>query len=122
MPDFTGLTRSSVRAVLASALVAVAAAGCKKEEKNAFVPPPPPDVVVAAPVERDVVRYVMYTGTIEASEKVELRARVQGFLEKINYEAGQKVKKGDLLFVIDKSQYQADLAIAQADVESAKAS
>jgi RND family efflux transporter MFP subunit len=122
MPDLTGLTRSTVRAVVAAAHVAVAAAGCKKEEKNAFVPPPPPDVVVATPVERDVVRYVLYTGTIEASEKVELRARVQGFLEKINYEAGQKVKKGDLLFVIDKSQYQADLATAQADVESAKAS
>jgi RND family efflux transporter MFP subunit len=64
----------------------------------------------------------MYTGTIEPSEKVELRARVQGFLEKINYEAGQKVKKGDLLFVIDKSQYQADLAIGMAEVDSAKAS
>src|SRR5882724_2663078 len=115
MPDRTGYPRSSARAraALAAALVAVVAAGCKKEDKNAFVPPPPPDVVVATPVERDVTRYITYTGTIEASEFVELRARVQGFLQKINYAPGQKVKKGDVLFVIDKSQYQADLARAQ---------
>jgi membrane fusion protein (multidrug efflux system) len=124
MPDRIAVRRQSVRAraLLAGALVAAAAAGCKKEDKNAFVPPPPPDVVVANPVERDVVRYVTYTGTIEPAEHVELRARVHGFLDKINYEPGQKVKKGDVLFVIDKSQYQADLATAQADVESAKAS
>lgn len=117
----TRVAVAASRRVLAIALAALALAACKKEEKNAFVPPPPPDVVVANPVERDVVRYVTYTGTIEASEYVELRARVQGFLEKINYEAGQKVKKGDVLFVIDKRQYQSDLDRAQADVEGAKA-
>jgi RND family efflux transporter MFP subunit len=120
MPD-TRTAAVPARRVLAIALAAVALASCKKEEKNAFVPPPPPDVVVAAPVERDVVRYITYTGTIEAFEYVELRARVQGFLEKINYEAGQKVKKGDVLFVIDKSQYQADADRAEADLHGAEA-
>src|SRR5262245_29311438 len=112
MSDRCETRRPSVRAraALAAAFAAVAAPGCDKQDKNAFVPPPPPDVVVASPVERDVVRYITYTGTVEAAESVELRARVQGFLEKINYAPGQKVKKGDILFVIDKTQYQADLA------------
>jgi membrane fusion protein (multidrug efflux system) len=121
MSDLDAIRRTRTSAALGAALAAAAVAGCKKEEKNAFVPPPPPEVVVASPVERDVVRYITYTGTVEASEYVELRARVQGFLQKINYEAGQKVKKGDILFVIDKSQYQADLSRAQAEVESATA-
>jgi RND family efflux transporter MFP subunit len=123
MSDRSEIRRPSVgaRAALVAALGAFAAAGCDKENKNAFVPPPPPDVVVASPVERDVVRYITYTGTVEAAESVELRARVQGFLQKINYAPGQKVKKGDVLFVIDKSQYEADLARAQADVDTATA-
>jgi membrane fusion protein (multidrug efflux system) len=123
MPDRSELRRPSVRAraAVAAAIAVVAAAGCKKEDKNAFVAPPPPDVVVASPVARDVVRYITYTGTVEAAESVELRARVQGFLEKINYAPGQKVKKGDILFVIDKTQYQADLARANAEVESTTA-
>src|SRR5262252_5402281 len=123
MPDRTQMSRPSARAraTIAAAIAVAAAAGCKKEDKNAFVAPPPPDVVVASPVARDVVRYITYTGTVEAAESVELRARVQGFLEKINYAPGQKVKKGDILFVIDKTQYQADLARAQAEVDSTTA-
>lgn len=121
MPDRRHPTSSparprAARILLAGALVALAATGCKKEDKNAYVPPPPPDVVVAAPVERDVVKYLTYTGVIEASETVELRARVQGFLEKVNFRAGQTVKKGDVLFVIDKRQYQSEVDQAQAQV------
>jgi RND family efflux transporter MFP subunit len=111
--------RAARSAVVVLALCA--AAGCDKEDKNAFVAPPPPDVVVANPVERDVTQFLTYTGVVEAAEVVELRARVQGFLEKINYQPGQVVKKGDILFVIDKSQYTAALESAKADLESAKA-
>jgi multidrug efflux pump subunit AcrA (membrane-fusion protein) len=56
--------------------------------------------------EREVVRTSTYTGIIEASETVDLRASVQGFLEKINFQPGQRVKKGDVLFEIDKRQYR----------------
>jgi RND family efflux transporter MFP subunit len=122
VPAHGGAAPRRARLAAAIALAVLAAAGCNKDDKNAFVPPPPPDVVVASPVEREVTRYITYTGTVEASESVELRARVQGFLEKVGYAPGQKVKKGDVLFVIDKSQYQADLERAMAELESAKAS
>lgn len=109
-------------ALTASALVVVAAGGCSKgDESNAYAPPPPPEVVIAHPEEREVVSYLAYTGTIEASEKVELRARVQGFLNEIKFSPGQRVKKDDLLFVIDKREYQAQLAQIKAMTESSKA-
>jgi RND family efflux transporter MFP subunit len=98
------------------------AAGCDRSaDENTFVPPPPPEVIVATPVEREVVGYMTFTGVIEASESVQLRARVQGFLESMHYSPGQRVKKGDVLFVIDKRQYEADVAQAEAAVQSQQA-
>ncbi|MFN7019801.1 MAG: efflux RND transporter periplasmic adaptor subunit [Phycisphaerales bacterium] len=97
-------------------------AGCKdKDDKNAYVPPPPPEVIIAKPVERDVTTYLAYTGTVEASETVELRARVQGFLEHISFQPGQRVKKGDVLFKIDDRQYRAMVERAEAAVRAQEA-
>ncbi len=105
-----------------AAVVAFAAPGCKKaDEANTYAPPPPPGVVVANPVEREVVKYLTYTGVVEASEKVELRARVQGFLEKVNFQPGQLVKKGEVLFIIDKRPYEATVQQAVANVKAQKA-
>ncbi|MBX3352876.1 MAG: efflux RND transporter periplasmic adaptor subunit [Phycisphaeraceae bacterium] len=73
---------------------------------------------MANPVKRDVTAYTTYTGVVEASETVELRARVQGFLERIEFDPGQRVSKGDLLFVIDKRQYQAAVDRAEALLRS----
>jgi len=106
---------------MALLVIAAAIAGCDSEDANVFAPPPPPEVIVARPVERDVVDYLMYTGVIEASETVELRARVQGFLQSVNFQPGQRVKAGDILFVIDNSQYQNMVDQAQAAVHSQEA-
>lgn len=115
-----GSSRVGVALLLGAAGALVC--GCKKgDDANAYVPPPPPEVIVAEPVERDVVSYLTYTGVIEASETVELRARVQGFLEKINFQPGQMVAAGDVLFVIDKRQYQAEVDQAQARVAGQEA-
>lgn len=104
------------------AVLAVPMSGCKKDDDaNKYAPPPPPEVIVANPVKRQVVSYSTYTGVVEASETVELRARVQGFLEKINFQPGQRVKKGDLLFVIDKRQYKASVDQAEASVKAQEA-
>ncbi len=104
------------------ALAICAAGGCDKgKEGNAYAPPPPPEVIVAHPVRQQVVAYKTYTGVVEASETVELRARVQGFLEKIGFQPGQAVKKGDVLFEIDKRQYQASVAQAEARVQAQEA-
>ena len=56
-------------------------------------PPPPPEVSVATPVTKDVVDYAVFTGTSEESESLEVRARVQGFLDSVNFKEGQVVEK-----------------------------
>lgn len=62
-----------------------------------------------------------FNGRIEATEKVEIRARVEGYLGPLQYEEGSRVKQGDLLFIIEKDRYQADLKEAEANLASAKA-
>jgi RND family efflux transporter MFP subunit len=107
-------------AALLAALVALA--GCEKaDESNAYAPPPAPEVIVATPVQRDVVTYLTLTGVVEASESVDLRARVQGFLEKMDFQPGQRVKAGHLLFEIDKRQYEAAVQRAEATIEARSA-
>jgi RND family efflux transporter MFP subunit len=93
--------------------------GC--QPKNTFVEPPPPPVTVAHPELRTVVDTVEFTGTTEAVELVNIRARVEGFLTSIDFEEGKAVKKGDLLFQIDPRPFQATLAQARASVELASA-
>ncbi|MEL6059955.1 MULTISPECIES: efflux RND transporter periplasmic adaptor subunit [unclassified Methylobacterium] len=82
---------------------------------------PPPKVTVAKPVVRQIVEQDQYTGRFNAIEYVEVRARVTGYLEKINFIDGQTVKKGDVLFIIDRRPYKAALEQAQAALASAKA-
>lgn len=82
---------------------------------------PPPKVSVAKPVVREIVEQDLYTGRFDAINNVEMRARVTGYLEKVNFVDGQTVKKGDLLFAIDRRPYKAALDQAQAAVTSAKA-
>jgi RND family efflux transporter MFP subunit len=108
-----------VRALFTGALTAAGIA-CKPKA-NAFVPPPPPEVTVTHPVRRSVTRYLEYTGTTEAYESVDLRARVPGFLEQVNFKPGGAVKRGDVLFVIDRRTYQATVDRAQSLVNENEA-
>ncbi|MDD3471556.1 MAG: efflux RND transporter periplasmic adaptor subunit [Syntrophaceae bacterium] len=94
--------------------------GCGSEP--APVAPPPPEVTVSKPEKREVIRSLNFTGTISAFQKVEIRARVQGFLEKINFTPGAFVNEGTLLFVIDPRPYQAKVDQATATMEAKKAS
>jgi RND family efflux transporter MFP subunit len=73
-----------------------------------------PKVAVANPVERDVLEWDDYTGRIEATQSVEVRARVSGYLESVQFRPGQIVEAGALLFVIDPRPYQAELDRAKA--------
>ena len=107
-------------AVLAGALAALlGVGGCGP--RNAYVPPPLPEVEVARPVEQTVTLSDDFTGTTQASETVQVRSRVQGYLESIHFIDGAEVRPGDLLFVIDRRPYQAQLDQATADLESKKA-
>ena len=108
------------RPVFLAALAAVlVAAGCNK--KNEYAPPPPPKVTVAPPVQMPVTVYAEFTGNTSAVATVDLEARVQGFLEVINYSDGEVVAKGRTLFEIDKSQYAAQVDFQKAQLAAAKA-
>ncbi|HVZ93745.1 MAG TPA: efflux RND transporter periplasmic adaptor subunit [Phycisphaerales bacterium] len=109
------------RAIFALALCPFLNACDKNDKANKYVAPPPPEVVIANPINRDVTTYYTYTGSAEGSEKVELRARVQGFLQKIHFEPGQSVKAGDLLFTIEQDEYRAALDQAKAFAAASKA-
>lgn len=80
-----------------------------------------PSVSVIQVIEKDIRPSISFTGRIEAVDKVELRARVDGFLEKRLFTEGQDVKQGDLLFVMEKGQYEAAVGQAQGAIESAEA-
>ncbi len=80
----------------------------------------PPPVTVARPVVKDIIEQDEFTGRFEATDSVDLRARVSGYLESVKFRDGQIVKEGDLLFVIDKRPYQATFQRAQAAVTAAQ--
>jgi RND family efflux transporter MFP subunit len=90
-----------------------------QQQQAAPPPPPPPKVTVSQPVVRDVVEWDEYTGRLEAVESVEVRARVSGYLQVVNFTDGGIVKKGALLFVIDPRPYQAELNRTKATLEQA---
>ena len=91
-------------------------------EQNAFVPPPPPKVEVSLPTQRAITRYLEATGTTAAIKNVDLVARVQGFLQSINYKDGTEVKAGTTLFTIEPETYRLKLEQAQAAEAGAQAS
>jgi RND family efflux transporter MFP subunit len=104
---------------LAAAMVVAALTGC--EDKNTFVAPPPPKVDVAAPMQRAVTRYVEATGNTAPIKNVDLVARVQGFLQSIDYTDGSFVKQGTQLFTIEPETYKLKLEQAQAAEVGAQA-
>jgi RND family efflux transporter MFP subunit len=93
--------------------------GCR--EKNVPQPPPPPVVTVNQPVRQDVTEYLDLTGNTQAINTVQLRARVEGYLEKVLYQDGDHVKKGQLLYQIQRNTYNAKLQQAQANVQAQQA-
>lgn len=78
--------------------------------------PPPPEVTVSKPVAREVTEYFEFPGRTAAVGEVEVRARVTGYLVKVNFEDGQDVQQGDLLFEIDPRPYQAALDRARGEL------
>jgi RND family efflux transporter MFP subunit len=104
------------------AILALALAGCDGGGPQAAQsPPPPPQVTVAKPVAKTVVDQDEYVGRFVAVDAVEIRARVSGHLETIHFKDGQMVKKGDLLFTIDRRPFQNELEQARASLAQAKA-
>ncbi len=95
-------------------------AGCSGEAQAPPTATPPP--VVIAPVTQETIQiYGEYVGQTESPRDIELRARVEGFLNNITFKEGSLVNKGDLLFVIDPRQYLADYHRAKAKFARDKA-
>ncbi len=132
-PDTTIRPSSTRRrfalAGLATVVIAGAAAlllrptSAQAEKPSTPVAPPATKVTVAPVEEKLVTEFEEITGRIDAKETVELRARVSGHLEAVHFQAGQLVKKGDVLFTIDPRWYQAqfDLATARSEVAEREA-
>jgi multidrug efflux system membrane fusion protein len=89
--------------------------GCGHKE-DATAGPKFPVVRVSSPIERAVTDYEYFTGRTDAVSYVETRARVSGYLEKINFKAGTEVKKGQVLFQVDPRPYKAQLDQAESQV------
>src|SRR5262249_22316722 len=98
----------------------VGLAGCAGAPSGSTAPEPP-TVNVSRPIERDVTEHADYTARTAAVDSVELRARVWGYLDKVNFQEGAMVKKGDVLFEIDPLIYKAALAQAQGNLASIEA-
>ncbi|MFZ2155401.1 MAG: efflux RND transporter periplasmic adaptor subunit [Bradyrhizobium sp.] len=111
---FTGACRA---AFALFALVTLSAC-----EQNSFVPPPPPKVDVGVPAQRSITRFLEATGNTAPIKSVDLVARVQGFLQSIDYQDGNFVKQGTTLFTIEPETYKLKLEQAQAAEAGAQAS
>ena len=103
-------------AFLAASLLA--SCEVKKEEAP---PPPPPEIKVSKVLERDVPVYVEAIGETRGNTEIEIRARVEGFIESVDYKEGQLVKKGDLLYTIDARPFETNLAQTKAQLAESEA-
>lgn len=101
------------------ALAAVLAAGCK--EKSRPAPAPAPSISVALPEVRDITLTKDYPGYLSSELKVDLVARVSGYLQTSYLKPGQKVKKGQLIYVIEPDLYQDNVQQAEASLKTARA-
>lgn len=89
---------------------------------SAFAQQGPPLVTVAKPVVKEIIEDDEFVGRFEASSEVEIRSRVSGYLEKVHFRDGVLVQAGDLLFTIDKRQFQLAVDQAKAQIRVAEAS
>jgi len=121
-----GGSRSRVVTVVGAMSLAVSLAACEggkdaDKAKQAAAAPPPPAVVVAEVIQKTVPIFGEFVAQTDAKETVEIRARVQAFLEAQHFTEGTVVKKDQLLFTLDKREYEAKLLQAKAQVEGSLA-
>jgi multidrug efflux system membrane fusion protein len=106
---------------LSAATLMTSAAVLSPRDALAQGTPSAPPVQISAPLAQRVTNWDEFTGRFEASEQVDVRARVSGFLDSLHFKDGDLVKKGDLLFTIDPRPYRLAVDAARAEVARAKA-
>jgi RND family efflux transporter MFP subunit len=121
--------KAKISIVIIVLIVIIAAIGAyytstrqtKHQQQMQQMQQPAPGVTVDKPVVKDIEHYYDFTGNVESVASVEIRARVKGILQEVNFTDGSFVEKGQLLFVIEPDEYQADVDQAKAAVASAEA-
>ncbi len=110
------------RSFAAGLFITVSLSACKPAAKGPAGPPQAtiPDVTVAKPIARRLTDWDEFTGRLTSREKVEVRARVSGYLTVVSLKEGTEVKAGDLLFTIDPRPYEAIVQRAEAVLAQAK--
>lgn len=114
-------TLSAAAGLAAASLLALSLAACGKGSEQAAAAPPPPAVTVATPTVRQVTDWDEFVGRFEAIQQVQIRARVGGFVDRIDFKDGAIVKTGDSLYLIDPRPYEATLLQARGQYADAKA-
>jgi len=108
-------------AVVVALLIVAGGLGLRAARgESAPPPPPPPQVTVASAIGREVTDWDEFTGHLEAVDVVEVRPRVSGYIERVAFDEGAEVRKGDVLFVIDPRPYAAEVARAEAELARAR--
>ncbi|SDR73274.1 membrane fusion protein, multidrug efflux system [Halopseudomonas litoralis] len=108
---------NQARSALLGALLLPVLAGCDARGQNQDNPtPPPPEVEVAEVKAEPVTLWGAFSGRVEAPQTVELRPRVSGYIDQVNFEEGKLVNAGDVLFVIDPRPYKARVQLAEAEL------
>jgi RND family efflux transporter MFP subunit len=120
--ELNEIVRPRTVAATRIAFIMFASFGLSACEQNSFVAPPPPKVEVAVPLQRSITRYLEATGNTAPIKNVDLVARVQGFLQSIEYKDGAFVKEGTTLFTIEPETYKLKLEQAQAAEAGTQAS
>ncbi len=110
----TPTRRSRLTGLFALPLLSLLAAAADQA-----APPPPPTVTVATPVAKRITEWDEYTGRFVAKQRVEIRARVSGYLDSVHFQEGQLVEAGQLMFVIDQRPFIANVERARANVAQA---
>lgn len=105
--------------VLLLSIVPLAQLACR--EAGGFVPPPPPGVTVALPLQQEIVTYTEVPGRAEAVDYIDLRARVGGYLETVDYQEGAFVEADTLLYTIEPDEFEAIVEAAKARKQSSEA-
>jgi multidrug efflux system membrane fusion protein len=122
IPKLKSAPRAAPVAFVLAALIALVLSGCSKPAAQEMgAPAGGPPVSTAAVLEKSVIETQEFSGRLEAVDRVDIRPRVSGFIDSINFKPGAEIKKGDLLFVIDQRPYQAEAARAEAIALAARA-
>ncbi len=116
VPKSMALMKKTAAALLG--LILLFTVGCQQKQQAA--PPPPSKVTVSQPVRKDIVDYLEYSGNTQAINTVQLRARVEGYLDAVYFKDGDMVKKDQLLFLLQQNTYFAMLQQAEGNVQNQK--